>query len=115
MNFRQKTTLCLLLYIALCSDAFAQVVDIRDPNLRSAIREALELPDEIPLTQPEMQRLTKLDAGGDRGITDLTGLEYATNIQFLGLYHNPIVDISPLSPFYKIRRDLISGGAALLI
>ena len=103
MNFRQKTTLCLLLYIALCSDAFAQVFDIPDPNLRSAIREALELPDEIPLTQPEMQRLTKLDAGGDRGITDLTGLEYATNIQFLGLYHNPIVDISPLAHFTKLE------------
>ena len=103
MKFRQKITLSLLLYIALCSAAFAQVVDIPDPNLRSAIREALELPDEIPLTQPEMQRLTKLDAGGDRGITDLTGLEYATNIQFLGLYHNPIVDISPLAHFTKLE------------
>ena len=103
MKFRQKITLSLLLYIALCSAAFAQVVGIPDPNLRSAIRGALELPDEIPLTQPEMQRLTKLDAGGDRGITDLTGLEYATNIQFLGLYHNPIVDISPLAHFTKLE------------
>ena len=60
--------------------AFAQVVDIPDPTLRQVIREALRLPDEIPLTQPEMLRLRKLEAV-DRGITDLTGLEHATFLE----------------------------------
>ena len=62
MNFRQKITLSLLLYIALHSLAFAQVVEIPDPNLRAAIREFLNLPADTPITQTEMLRLTKLQA-----------------------------------------------------
>ena len=71
-------------------------MDIPDPNLESAIREVLNLPDEISLTQPEMLRLTWLQAL-DSGITDLTGLEYATNLKKLELDHNPITDISPIA------------------
>ena len=64
----------------------------------------MSLPGAVALTQGQMRRrLTRLDAGGDRGITDLTGLEYATNIQFLGLYHNPIVDITPLAHLTKLE------------
>ena len=51
MNFRQKITLGLLLYIALCLPLFAQEVHIPDPNLRAVIREHLNLPDEIPITR----------------------------------------------------------------
>jgi Leucine-rich repeat (LRR) protein len=82
--------------ILLIPQASAQVVDIPDPNLESAIREVLNLPDEISLTQPEMLRLTWLQAL-DSGITDLTGLEYATNLKKLELDHNPITDISPIA------------------
>lgn len=85
------------------SEGFNLVVEIPDPNLGLLIREALALPEEVPLTQGQTQRLTQLDAGGDRGITDLTGLKYATNIQSLGLYHNPIVNISPLAHLAKLE------------
>ena len=85
------------------SEEFNAIVEVPDPNFRLLIREALSLPETVPLTQGQMQRLTKLDAGGDRGITDLTGLEYATNLQFLWLYHNPIVDISPLARLTKLE------------
>ena len=60
------------------SEEFNVVVELPDPNLRLLIREALSLPETVPLTQGQMQRLTQLDAGGDRGIANLTGLEYAT-------------------------------------
>ncbi len=92
----------LMASLFLLQPVHAQALSIPDPNLKQIIREALKLPDEIPLTQPEMQRLRTLDAGGDIGITDLTGLEYATNLQSLGLYHNPIVDISPLAHLTKL-------------
>ena len=78
------------------SEGLNVVVEIPDPNLKQLIREALSLPESVPLTQGQMQRLTTLNAGGDRGITNLTGLEYATNLRSLLLYRNPIVDISPL-------------------
>ena len=84
-------------------DELNVVVEVPDPNLRQAIRESLSLPKAIPLTQQQMLRLTSLDAGGDRGIADLTGLQYATNLLGLDLYHNPIVDIRPLAHLTKLE------------
>ena len=78
-------------------------VEIPDPNLRQLIRETLSLPEAVSLTQQQMLRLMRLDADGDRGITNLTGLEYATNIRSLLLYRNPIVDISPLAHLAKLE------------
>ena len=66
-----------LIYLSLIlvvAQASAQVVEILDPNLRTTIREALNLPDQTPITQQETLRLTYLEAA-DHGITDLTGLE----------------------------------------
>ena len=85
------------------SEGFNVIVEVLDPNLRQLIRETLSLPEAVPLTQGQMQRLTILNAGGDRGITDLTGLEYATNIRSLLLYRNPIVDISPLVHLTRLQ------------
>ena len=87
-----------------CPNANAQVVEIPDPNLRQAIRETLQLPDGVPITQLEMLQLTELEAE-QRGITDLTGLEFATNVTGLFLSHNRISDLSPLSGL-KGLRDL---------
>ena len=49
-----------IVFIHSCSIASAQVVDLPDPNLESAIREELNLPNAIPLTQQDMLRLTRL-------------------------------------------------------
>ena len=67
-----------------------------DPNLKQAIREALQLPEGIPITQLVMLQLTRLRAT-DIGITDLTGLEYAINLDNLDLGGNQIRDIRPLA------------------
>ena len=85
------------------SEGFNVVVEVPDPNLRQLIQETLSLPESVPLTQGQMLRLTILNAGGDRGITNLTGLEYATNIRSLLLYLNPIVDIGPLVHLTKLE------------
>ena len=84
------------------SHASAQVVEIPDPNLRQAIRETLELPDETPITQQEMRRLINLRAG-NREITDLTGLTHATNLKELGLSSNQIQDITPLAELTNLE------------
>ena len=102
--------LIYLFLILVVAQSHAQLVEIPDPNLKQAIRETLNLPAEIPLTQQEMSRLTNLDAK-ERGITDLTGLEYATNIRFLRLDNNPIVDISPLVHLTKLEGVNLTGGA----
>ncbi len=85
-----------------CSTVSAQVVDIPDPALERAIRQELNLPDEMPITQQEMLRLTRLDAGENQ-IEDLSGLEHATNLTWLALHGNEIQDLSPLDELLNIE------------
>ena len=87
----------------LISQVSAQVVEIPDSNLRAAIREELKLPNGTPITQQEMLRLTRLEAG-KRGITDLTHLEYAANLKWLNLGHNQIRDISLLTNLIQLEK-----------
>ena len=86
--------------VALNPDLFG-VVEIPDPNLEKAIRDQLNwerptLPPDAPITQQEMLKLQWLD-GRYKNITDLTGLEYATNLTHLYLAGNAIVNVEPLS------------------
>jgi len=66
-----------------------------DTALREAVREALELAPNEPLTQGAMKRLTKLIVPNSN-IADITGLQHATNLDFLVLGGNPISDLQPL-------------------
>ena len=70
-------------------------VHIPDTNLRAAIAEALGKSPNAPITVEDIKRLRWLEVI-DAGIRDLTGLEYATNLETLILAHNQISDISPV-------------------
>ena len=86
----------------------AQVVEIPDPNLERAIRERLELPTDVPITQQEMLRLTWLTAEG-AAVETLVGLEYATNLKSLYLRDNPIKDLTPLAKLTQLELLHMSG------
>ena len=73
-----------------------------DLNLRQAVRETLELPDGIPLTQATMLRLTGFNADS-RGVRDLTGLEHAMHLTWLNLGGNEIQDLSPLAGLTRLK------------
>ena len=103
MNFRQRITLHLLVYIFSGSVAFAQVVDIPDPNLRAAIHESLQRSEDLPINRAAMLHVVKIEAR-DRGITDLTGLEFATNLDYLELSQNPLSDLTPVANLTKLYR-----------
>ena len=94
MKFRQKITLYLLLTFVFGSVASAQLVHMPDPNLRAAVREALDIADrpDVQLDASVLRRLTNLNAGV-RGISDLTGLEHATSLTTLLLHNNEISDL----------------------
>ena len=109
MNFRQKITICLLFYIILGSAALAQIVEIPDPNLRNAIREALNLADGASIMQADMRELTELEAWHSQ-IADLTGLEFATNLTVLKFYANPFEDISPLANLTQLTELHLTGS-----
>ena len=98
-----------IIFIHWCSIVSAQLLEIPDPNLESAIRETLALPDEIPLTQPEMLRLTRL-AASKRQIKGLTGLEYATNLTELSLHQNSINHLRSLTGLTHLKSLSLWGN-----
>ena len=86
------------------------IVHIPDPNLRAAIAEALGKNPNVPITVAEMEGLGRLTAE-NRGIHDLTGLQFATNLSRLNLGEgwkegkgNQISDLSPLAGLVNLRN-----------
>ena len=99
-------TLALLTFATLTflPNTFAQkVVSIPDPNLAVAVRNALGLGANAPITQQAMRRLTRLEARESQ-IKDLTGLEYATQLTVLLLNKNQIRNISPLAGLTRLKQ-----------
>ena len=90
------------------------VVHIPDPNLRAAIAESLGKNPNAPITAEEMERLKELDVS-DRGIHDLTGLQFATNLSrlVLGLWSgqgNQVSDLSPLAGLTNLRELILNNN-----
>ena len=100
----------LLMYLTLPLTVTAQVVDIPDPNLRAVIEKALEVGAGEPITVDEMATLTRLEAP-EAGISNLTGLESATNLTGLYLEHNAITDISVLAGLPKLIKLALGYNA----
>jgi PKD repeat protein len=76
-------------------------VNFSDTNLETAIREAIAKPGG-PIYSTDLLGLTELWASG-REITDLTGLEYCTDLTELYLDRNQISDITPLSALTSLE------------
>ena len=85
---------------------FDKLVDIPDSNLRTAIEKALGKASGVTITTEDMKHLPQLIAP-NASITDLTGLEGATNLELLELGNNFISDLSPLKGLTNlVRLDL---------
>ena len=67
-----------------------------DANLRAAVREDLGLAADAELTQAKMSDLINLHET-KAGITNITGIEHATNLQTFVLWGNSFSDLSPLT------------------
>jgi Leucine-rich repeat (LRR) protein len=74
----------------------AQAVAIPDANLRAAIESTLGKASGDPISQDELGELASLNASG-ANVSDLTGLEGATNLTSLVLADNSVSDISALA------------------
>ena len=93
------------------------VVHIPDQNLRAAIAEALGKNPNAPITVEEMEGLNELKAN-NRGIQDLTGLQFATNLRWLnfGKWYeqdkgNQISDISPIAGLINLRELVLDRNS----
>ena len=73
-----------------------------DANLEGAIREAIAKPDG-PIYTCDLKGCTVLGAAS-RNISDLTGLEYCTNLTNLDLEGNEIANVSPLADLINLTR-----------
>ena len=105
-----RFTLFLLICLSLLMIGTAQAVDVPDPNLRAAIETTLGKASGTPITAAEMETLTFFRAI-DANISDLTGLEYATNLTYLFLWNNAISDLTPLSDLTNLQFLDLQGNS----
>ncbi|MBN1509734.1 MAG: leucine-rich repeat domain-containing protein [Sedimentisphaerales bacterium] len=87
------STLVLLLPLVSGLASAEQPVYIPDPNLKAAIENHLEISDPTPT---DMLALINLEIQA-ADISDLTGLEYATNLQTFHMRFNHLRSVAPLS------------------
>ena len=85
-------------------------VNIPDANLRAKIETALGKTSGDPISAAEMATLTSLSAQ-DASISDLTGLETATNLTELQLWDNEISNISAVAGLTKLTKLYLWGNA----
>ncbi len=83
-------------------------VTFPDANLETAIREAIDKP-EGPISTSDLEAIILLDAP-ERGISDITGLEYCLNLEELWLQDNNISDISALAGLSKLELLFLAGN-----
>ena len=110
----------MLMYLTPPLTVTAQVIDLPDPNLRAAIEKALGKAPGTTITATEMATLTRLEAR-NANISDLTGLEAATNLKSLWLdgeevaagtwrNSNPVSDLSPLAGLTNLTELLLDDN-----
>ncbi len=102
--------LCALISLfVLASWVSAVEVEIPDANLEAVLRAKPEIPDTGPITSEDLSMIQTL-VGINKGIVDLTGLEYCVNISYLYLTDNDISDISPLAGLTKLTDLYLTGN-----
>ena len=85
-------------------------VEIPDRKLRAAIEDALKVPPGTPIAPAAMATLDTFEPTG-ANISDLTGLEFATNLSVLYLGDNNISDLSPLADLTHLKTLGLNDNA----
>jgi Leucine-rich repeat (LRR) protein len=119
----ESVSLCVGIFVAshcLCVRGGEEPVYFGDLKVKTGVENALGIPDPTPT---DMLDLIELNLSGDINrqdtwIEDLTGLEYATNLQSLNLCLNGFDSIAPLSGLtslktLSLRMNRISSAAPL--
>ena len=85
-------------------------VNIPDANLRAVIADSLGKGRDEAISRVEMATLTHLEVS-DANISDLTGLQFATNLTYLWLTGNAITDLSALCDLTNLRDLVLFSNA----
>jgi hypothetical protein len=84
-------------------------VDVTDAALRTAINEALGRGSLDQLNRGELSQLTTLDIS-NRGVSNLNGLQYASNLTTLNAANNAISDTSPIAGLTNLTSTDLNGN-----
>ena len=104
---RKSRLICIFFFIV-CS--LSHAVDwMPDAHLEQAIREALEIPDEIPIHPADMAALSHLVII-EHDIESLRGLEYAINLEFLHIGRGEVSDLTPLAELENLWALKLFGN-----
>ena len=85
------------------------LVSIPDPNLLAAVEAALGKAPGALITAADMARLKRIEAD-EAGISNLTGLEAATQLERIEFRHNSISDLSPLRGLTRLNNIKLRGN-----
>jgi internalin A len=110
MKTVRESLIRLIIALAAClsGTAVAQV-SFPDPNLETAVRSALSLPGGTVITQSNLVQLASLQACC-ANITNLLGLQAATNLTSLDVSGNLIRDLAPLIGLTKLTNLNVGGN-----
>lgn len=86
--------------------AAEEPVHFSDATLKAVVEDALWVTDPTPT---DMLGLTSLSAGS-AGISSITGLEYAANLEILSLPCNRITSISALSGLNNLKKIVLNNN-----
>jgi hypothetical protein len=102
---------CLLFFCAVDATRAEEPVCFADARLKTAVEETLWMADPTPTDMLGLVELVCVNTPGlGHPITDLTGLEYATNLQALNLRSHEIRDISALSGLTGLHTVALLGN-----
>lgn len=79
-----------------------EVVTFNDQNLELVLKELLGL-SGASITVEDLTQLTVLNLEDLHSVTDLTGLEYAVNLESLVIDSNPVEDFTPLQGLPRLK------------
>ena len=98
--------------LCVCS-AFAADDWMPDPHLRQLVRETLDLPDEARLTKLELKRVTSLTQFKS-DVSDITGLEHATNLQEFIMLGSHVTDLTPIRHLTNLNKLIVAWNKTKL-
>ncbi|WP_169084149.1 leucine-rich repeat domain-containing protein [Paenibacillus sp. PL91] len=85
-------------------------VVFKDKLLEDSLKGIVKKENGESLTAEDLQKLTVVDLS-NKGISDLSGLEHASNLTHLNLSNNKISDVSPLQQMTSMRGLNLSGNS----
>jgi len=84
-------------------------VNIPDANLRRVVAEQLGKAPGAVIMSADMKKLRRIEADESK-ISDLTGLEHATNLERIEFRHNSILDLTPLAGLIRLNNIKLRGN-----